>query len=180
VLPNPLHPAIVHFPIVLATLIPIFAIVALIVKARRPAASRVWLVVIVLQFLLVASTRVATQTGENEEEVVEKVVAESEIHEHEEAAEKVMAFGLVGLVLSLLGLARGRAGQVAQLVAVTAFLAAGVAAFQTAKLGGELVYKHGAASAYASPSGVSAEPGMQEFQGTDEDDDDHDDDGDDD
>jgi len=41
-LPNPLHPAVVHFPIVLALLLPIFAIGALWTIRRGARPRRAW------------------------------------------------------------------------------------------------------------------------------------------
>lgn len=41
-LPNPLHPAVVHFPIVLAVLLPLFVIGALWAIRRGAAPLRAW------------------------------------------------------------------------------------------------------------------------------------------
>ena len=41
-LPNPLHPAVVHFPIVLAVLMPLFVIGALWAIRRGAAPLRAW------------------------------------------------------------------------------------------------------------------------------------------
>jgi hypothetical protein len=98
---------------------------------------------------LVASAFVATRTGEAEEDRVERVVSEASLHEHEEAAERFLAIAAVVAVIALAGLARGTIGTAARLVATAGSLVILFAGFQVGKAGGELVYVHNAASAYA-------------------------------
>jgi hypothetical protein len=63
-LPDPLHPAVVHLPMALAVLIPALAL----------------------------------ETGKDEEDRVERVVSEDLIEAHEEAAERFLLLGGIGLL----------------------------------------------------------------------------------
>ena len=147
-IPDPLHPAIVHFPIVLAVLAPLFAAGALwaIHTGRLPGRS--WLVVVILQIALVGSAWVATETGEHEEERVEQVVAERHIEAHEESAERFLWLAALVLPLAAAGTLTGRIGVINRAMTVVLSLAALGAAGYTGHSGGELVYRHGAAMAY--------------------------------
>jgi uncharacterized membrane protein len=147
-MPDPLHPALVHLPIALAVLIPILAILAILAIRWSFLPSRCWSVVVLLQALLVGSAWLALETGEDEEERVERVVAERHIEEHEEAAELLLALAGVGLLLGAAGLLPGRLGTVGRAAATLAGLAVLGSAVQVGHSGGALVYEHGAASAY--------------------------------
>jgi uncharacterized membrane protein len=109
-LPDPLHPALVHFPLTLAFLIPLFVIGAIVAMRRGVAARRAWSLVVALMALLAASSFLAVKTGEDEEEVVEEVVDHDFIHEHEEKAEMFRNLALLTLVLATAGLATGKVG----------------------------------------------------------------------
>jgi len=147
-IPDPLHPAVVHFPIVLAALLPLAAIVALILIARGAPAQKTWSFVVALSVMLALASWAAVETGQDEEDTVEKVVAEEPIHEHEEAGERMLIFSGIGVVLVGLGLANGKIGQVGRWIGTIAAVGLVGASYQVGRLGGELVYQHGAASAY--------------------------------
>ena len=154
-IPDPLHPAVVHLPIALAVLIPAFALLGtwLIYRGFLPARS--WILLVVLQTLLVGSTWVALETGEREEDRVEQVVAEVPIEAHEEAAERFYVLTAIGLLFCGAGLLSGKKGDIGRIagtVATVAVLAAGISVGHS---GGELVYKHGAGNAYIDGSGVT-------------------------
>ena len=149
-IPEPIHPAIVHFPIVLVVLLPLAAAIALISIKRGAEVRAAWLPVVGIAAALVASSWVAVKTGEQEEDLVERVVAESAIHEHEEAAELFLPLTVAGLLVVSAGLMRDRPGQIMRGVAVVAALGLFVAGYRVGHSGGELVYEHGAASAYAT------------------------------
>ena len=155
-LPDPLHPAVVHLPIALAILIPGLAILGIFLIHKGFLPSRGWALIVLLPAVLVGSGWLALETGEEQEERVERVVAERHIETHEEAAERFLLLAGIGLLASAAGLlprGRGALGRVAGTLATLAVLAAGVSVGHS---GGELVYKHGAASAYVeSPGAVS-------------------------
>ncbi len=152
-LPDPLHPAVVHLPIALAILVAGFAVPGLVLIHRGLLPSRSWAGVVLLQAILVGSGWVALETGEDEEERVERVVAERHIETHEEAAERFLLVAGIGLLACGAGLLPERIGawgRVAGTLAAFGVLAAGVAVGHS---GGELVYKYGAASAYVDTAG---------------------------
>jgi uncharacterized membrane protein len=151
-IPDPLHPALVHFPIALASIAPLFAFLCAVALFRAWLPARAWLVVVLLQLMLVASAQLALQAGENEEERVEKVVAEERIEEHEEAAERFRNLAVIGLVVVAAGLAPGAIGGWARALAVIVTAVGALASVPVGQSGGELVYKHGAASAYTQPA----------------------------
>jgi len=154
-LPEPLHPLVVHFPMAFAVLLPISAAVALWAIRRGAVPLRAWAIPAALAVALTGSAWVALQTGEAEEEKVEAFVGEAPIHEHEEAAERFLLFsGLVTLVAGF-GLLSGVTGRAARLVAAAGTLVVLVTGIQVGAAGGDLVYEHGAAQAYVS----SAESG---------------------
>ena len=152
-LPEPLHPAVVHFPIVLVAILPVAAIAALILIRRGEAHSKAWTPMVLVALALLGSAWVAVRTGEGEEERVEEVVAESAIHEHEEAAEVFLPLTAGMLLLAAGGLLKGRPGRAAR---------GGRDSWSRAAVGrwlpgwatpeGDLVYEYGAASAYVAKS----------------------------
>jgi len=155
-LPDPLHPAVVHLPIALALLVPLVALAALLAVRSGWLPARSWAFVVGLQACLVASAWLAIETGENEEERVEQVVAERHIEAHEERAERLLWASVIAGLVGAAGLAPGRAGALARPFAFALSLAGVAFAVQVGESGGELVYRHGAASAYAPD--VSAPP----------------------
>jgi uncharacterized membrane protein len=156
-LPNPLHPAVVHFPIVLAFLLPLFAIGALVAIRRGARPLRAWSLPLAVGAALTLSSWVAVQTGEAQDERVERVVAEQPLESHEEAAELFLTLSGVLLLVSATGLVRGVVGRAGRITATVGAVALVVAAAQVGHSGGELVYRHGAASAYVpNPAGASA------------------------
>jgi uncharacterized membrane protein len=147
-LPDPLHPVVVHLPLALAMLAPFAAGLAFVVIRRGWLPSRVWIGVVLLQAVLVGSAWFAIETGEGQEERVERVVRESFIEQHEEAAERFLVAVGVVLVVSAGGLLRGSAGSWGRGATVAAGALALAAAVSVGHSGGELVYRHGAADAY--------------------------------
>lgn len=146
----PMHPLVVHFPIVLAVLLPIFALVALIAIGRGMTTRRAWAIPVVLAAALAGSSFVATRTGEGDEERVERLVPEQAMHAHEEAGERMLLFSGVLLLLTAVGLVRGRVGSAGRLVGTIGAVGLLAAAVQVGHSGGTLVYQHGAAAAHTT------------------------------
>ncbi len=172
-LPNPLHPALVHFPIVLMVLLPIAAMVALWAIRRGAQPTKAWLVPTALAVALTASAWVAVETGEGQEELVEKVVSEQAIDAHAEAAERFLLLSAAMAGLVAIGLLRNQAGSAARVVTVVAAAGLMVAGYQVGHSGGELVYRHGAASAYVGLPGTGDTPAKRPFGKQESDEDDH-------
>jgi uncharacterized membrane protein len=156
-MPEPLHPALVHFPIVLAFLAPIVAATLLwaIQSGRLPGGT--WLWVVALQAVVLGAGWLSAEAGEREEDRVEKVVAHDTIHEHEEAAERFLGIAALTLVLSGAGMLRGQVGAVARGLTVASAIAVAAAVGVTGHSGGELVYRHGAALAYTQGDSAAAD-----------------------
>ncbi|MGD8322026.1 MAG: hypothetical protein PVJ02_16370 [Gemmatimonadota bacterium] len=170
-MPHPLHPAVVHFPLVLAVLLPFVAGVALLASRRASSGRGPWMAVAAMAVLLSLSAWVAVETGQGQEETVEGVVSEGAIHQHEEAAEGLLLGSVLiaGLILS--GLAPGRVGKGARYISVPAALVVLALAFRVGDSGGGLVYTHGAAAAYVGNGGGDRH--VQPPSRSDEDDEEH-------
>lgn len=171
-----LHPKIVHLPIALATLMPLITGGLALAWWRGWFQRRTWIIAVLLQATLVVGGFAALQTGEEDEEIVERVVSHKLIHEHEEAGE---AFFLTSIGVLALFVAAGvvRSERVALPLAAVA-LAGTVAVLglgvRVGAMGGELVYEHNAGSAF-SKQGKGAPDKGEAPRGDHEDDDDDDD-----
>jgi uncharacterized membrane protein len=169
-LPDPLHPAVVHFPIVLAILAPVVAAGALWAIRRGADVRRAWGIAVLSLGALLVSAWAATQTGEQQEDRVERVVSEGAIHTHEEAAE-LFLFATLGVVaVAAVGLAGGGIGRAARVAGAAGTLALVGLGANVGRSGGELVYRHGAASAYTSgaPAREAAGEGERRRESDDE------------
>ena len=122
-MPDPLHPAVVHLPIALAVLVPGFALAGIFLIFKGLLHARTWVGVVLLQLLLLGSGWLALETGEREEERVERVVAERYIETHEEAADRFLVVAGIGLLLTAGGLLPGRAGAAGRVAGALASLA---------------------------------------------------------
>lgn len=151
-LPDPLHAAVVHLPMALAVLLPLAAVLALVAIKRGAAPRPTWGVMVLMVTLLIGSGLVAKETGEDGEERVEQLVPESALEAHEEAADRFLVVGGVVLALSLFGLRRDRLGGGARIAATLGTVAVLAAGWSVGHAGGELVYRHGGAAAYAGPA----------------------------
>src|SRR6476469_5199266 len=97
----PLHPSIVHIPIVLTFLMPVLILsFAWMIKTNKMA-PKGWLLIVGLQLAVVISGYVSLETGENEEHTVEKVVSKDYIAAHEEAGEIFVGSAVLALVISI-------------------------------------------------------------------------------
>jgi uncharacterized membrane protein len=171
-LPDPLHPAVIQFPIVLAALLPLFAVGSLVAIRRGTGARRGWALTLALAAVLAASAWFAVETGEAEEDRVEEVVGEAALHEHEEAAERFLVLAGSLLLVAAVGLAGGTVGTAARYVATLGTLVVLYAGVDVGDAGGELVYRHGAASAYTADANALPTPGTVGQDGRESHDDD--------
>lgn len=146
------HPRVVHVPIALSVLMPLVAGGLGLAWWRGWLPARSWIVAVALQAVLLGSGVLAIRTGQAEEDRVERVVPESAIEEHEEAAEVFLwsAGGVLGVMALALAGARRRAGLPIAAAATLGTLVVLGLGYRTGKAGGELVYRHGAARAYAA------------------------------
>lgn len=114
-----------------------------------------------VQAIVVAGALVAQRTGRAEEERVENVVPEAAIDAHEERAEAFTWLAAAGLATAgaVLVVPGGTSLTAAALVATVVSSVGASAAVWVGHSGGELVYRHGAASAYASAAYPSGEDG---------------------
>lgn len=167
----PFHPLIAHFPLTLAFILPVLIVIfAFMIKINKMT-PRGWLIIVGLQLVTTITGYVALESGEIEEELVQKVVPKEYIHEHENTAEIFVGSTVIALVVSIAAFFLRKELQfyvklcVALLSLVSCFFG-----YKTGKLGGELVYKHGAAGVYFDenhtdagllPSGGITDPGPE-------------------
>lgn len=161
-LPDPIHPFVVHFPIVLSVALPISALWALWTIARGAPHGKAWLFPIVLAALLTGSSYVALETGEAQEDLVEAVVGEPPLHTHEEAAELFFFLSAGALVVLGAGQLGGSPGKGVRILGTLTTAVLLVAGARVGASGGKLVYEHGAAQAYLA-NGPSTFIGSQAY-----------------
>ena len=148
----PLHPVVVHFPIVLAVLLPISAAWALWAIRKGTTPRRAWSVPAAMAVALALSALAAVKTGEAQDERVERVVPEQPLESHEEAAETFLTQSTGLALLVAAGLLGGRAGGAARMLGGAGAAALVAVAVYVGHSGGKLVYQYGAASAYTDSS----------------------------
>jgi uncharacterized membrane protein len=164
-LPDPLHPAVVHFPIVLMFLLPLAALWAVLYRRRHPERHGAWVLTTALAGALTLSAWVAVETGERDEEKVEEAVPEVSLETHEEAAQRFLLLSAGVLVLAGVGLLRGRIGSAARLATTAGAFGLVAAGAMVGHSGGDLVYRHGAAAANAAAGPGAGEAAGETEQG---------------
>lgn len=102
-LPDPLHPAIVHFTVALAIILPLMIVLALVLIHKGASIKWAWIPVATLAAMMFVGTLVAKNTGEDEEDKVEEVVSRKVIHDHEEDAELFTILSGILLAVSIVG-----------------------------------------------------------------------------
>lgn len=146
----PLHPGVVHIPLALAIVLPIISVLFLYLFKKGKVQRLTWAFVITLHILLTSGALGSIKTGELDEDKVKQVVTKEIIHEHEEKAETFMAATVVALIFSLITMFT----KTVKHFRVAAHTTVGVQivvlglALIVGHSGGELIYKHGAASAH--------------------------------
>lgn len=138
-LPQPLHPAVVHFVVVLPFLALLFEVIALMPKGRQLAP-----VAPIVLLLAAAAGVAAVLSGESaHDEAVVPPAARALMEQHEELGEKVM-IGFI--VLAVIRVVLWRIERFAFWVRglwLLLLLGGAVAVGYNGKLGGELVFHHG-------------------------------------
>lgn len=161
----PLHPIIVHFPVVLAVLTPIVALIVFWAIKKGALGPRSWLIVVILQAALALSAFGATRTGEKDADKVEDAIGEQYVEEHEEWGERLMIASSTVFVLSLVPMVFSSNLALKGLCVLASMAPLGLA-LVTGHSGGELVYKYGAAGVHVKSkpgaSGGEASPWGQE------------------
>ncbi len=144
----PLHPVVVHFPIVLSVIVLVLSLIFIISFYRYGFRRSFWIILVSMQFGMLASSVVSVKLGEKDEERVENSANESVLHDHEEWGEKIPIVAFVAMVLSLLPFFLKKRSIL--LVSLYCLLACVQLAFvfKAGHTGGRLVYEGGAACVY--------------------------------
>lgn len=153
-IPDPLHPAVVHFPIALLLVGALLSLLAVI--------FRHWALPTALILVLgAAGAIVAVETGERAEHDAGKIVGQAhdllELHEH--AAERTRNLAIVTSLIAVVGLFATKIPLLRRILAGITAVGALITAYQvvqTGHYGGQIVYKH-AVGVKVSPS-PSAKP----------------------
>lgn len=157
----PLHPAVVHFPLVLSLLIPL-SIVAIVIFGRRVNSKPLWLTPAALAVGAALTAYLSMKWGGDDWEKVVAIVGEGPLGEHADSGQR-FAYALYALaaLTPVLGFVKGRVrlGVSCLCVGLGAIaVALGVKAGHT---GGQVVYEFGGAAAHM-PSDELDMPDMTE------------------
>ena len=157
--PNPLHPAVVHFPIVLLLLGAVVAIVAVFWRKHGVPALAAGLLV-----LGALGTWAAVQSGESDGGLIENSSPQINglIDAHETWAKRTLVISILAAFASggtVLAARWPRAARAVAVVAALLSVAAAYAVYETGHRGGALVYRHAAGVEIATTtSSVTADP----------------------
>jgi uncharacterized membrane protein len=145
----PLHPLIVHVPLVLAGLVPIVAGFLAWQTWRGRGSRAQWLVAIALQAVIVIGALVAIDTGGDEAGTVHTVVPRDAIHEHAQAAHwfEYASFATLAVLVVAAAL-RERRAAIAGLVAAVIAAVMVATGIRAGHLGGKVVFEYDAPAAY--------------------------------
>jgi len=160
-LPNPLHPAVIHFPIALILLGSLLAVLAAVFRRGHLP----WLTAAVLVAGALGATA-AAYTGGKQAEMVGDISdrADALLDEHGEWGEQTRNIAAVAAFLALVSAALTRFPKTARGMAVATVVVAAAAAYavtRTGHYGGQLVYKHGVginAAAGNNPANSDSNP----------------------
>ena len=160
-IPDPLHPAIAYFPIVLVFLGTLISI--LTIFTRRGALPQFTAFILILA---ASAAQLAVTTGGDQTDDVIQRMPESRplIYRHAEWGEWTRNVAVVAACSAVVALAFYKARTFRRVMAfVTTIVAAGACycAFEAAERGGEMVYHHGV-GVEKTPAKPSANPGSPE------------------
>lgn len=148
----PVHPMLVHLPLVLAVALPpLFGV--LLWTGSRGQTPGMWRIAVGLALVLALSASAAVYSGEQDEEIVESVVSEAALETHEDRADVFLWLSWLVAGITAAGLLQGAMGRSARLAAVGFSALLLVAAVGTGHAGAELVYRHGAAQVHTMTTG---------------------------
>jgi uncharacterized membrane protein len=161
-LDGPLHPALVHVPLGLSFVVPLVAIGISFAFLRGRLPRSAFAILAGLQLVLAGSGFAAMAAGDRDERPVKQVVGKQLVHDHEERAETFVwtATAVAALGIALL-LVPARLVKPAAALVVAGNLAVAALAFATGKAGGEIVYRHGGAAAFAERTKVALPTGAR-------------------
>ncbi|MEO6053905.1 MAG: DUF2231 domain-containing protein [Chthoniobacterales bacterium] len=157
-LPDPLHPAIVHFPIVLILAGTLFAIICLFFRTR---AMRWFAAILLLSGALGATA--AVFTGEKAAHAAGDIpdTVERILDEHAEWGEGARNWAILAAVLSIATAATSRRTALPRVLAILTIVAACFSSrsvYEAGKHGGMLVYEHGVGVKIMQPAEQSVTP----------------------
>lgn len=143
VIPDPLHPAIIHFPVVLILLGTFAAFAAIFWRKHY-----VPLLGATLLTLGAVGAWVAVQTGKSDGGLVMNLSPQTTVllDEHQNWAERTLTLAAIAAVVGIASVSLIRFPRTARAVAVVTALVAGLASYalyQTGHRGGALVFHHG-------------------------------------
>ncbi|MBV8414125.1 MAG: hypothetical protein JO251_02810 [Verrucomicrobia bacterium] len=152
--PDPLHPAVVHFPIVLIFLGTLVSVLAIF--TRRGALPQFTAVILILA---AASAQFAVSTGGDEaDDVIQRMPdARPLVHDHAEWGERTRTVAVVAAIVAVLAVAFYRMRGFRRILALVTTLVAAAACYcavETAQHGGAMVYHHGVGVVIA-PAGAT-------------------------
>jgi len=157
-IPDPLHPAIVHFPIVLVLLGTLLSI--LTIFTRRGALPQYAAVILILA---AGAAQMAVNTGGEQADVVLQRMPEAKplLRVHAEWGEQTRMVAVIAAISALVALAFYRLQRFRRVLAIITTVIGGWAcycALQAAQHGGAMVYHHGV-GVQSKLSGTGAGPG---------------------
>jgi uncharacterized membrane protein len=159
--PDPLHPAVVHFPIVLIFLGTLISVLAIF--TRRGALPQLTAAILILA---AGSAQFAVYSGGDQaDEVIQRMPsARPLIRDHAEWGERTRTAAVVSAVVAVVALAFYRLRGFRRILAVITTITAAAAcycALEAAEHGGAMVYHHGV-GVHIAPAGTTASPSHAE------------------
>ena len=154
-MPDPLHPAIVHFPVVLIVLGCAAAWMAVFVRKGNVP----WFAAVLL-IMGAAGAWVARETGKSDGGLLDNMSPQMEalLDSHQNWAGKTVLAATITALLAVTAVGLFRFPRLARSMAIVTAVAASIASwtvFQTGHRGGALVFEHGAGVHVSSPVNAS-------------------------